>query len=216
MKKLLAILLALCMVMSLAACGSDSKDDDKEKDDKKTEAVETGDNAEDETPAKPDKDEGKEEEKEDEVKLPSYDSALDIYAEIVIGDTSNIEATLPSEIWETLAIANETTKDVLVDQLASAYGMLAGIFTKAELEVISEEDASGEIDRIADGLAAYNLTSEIEAAYLVEVQWTYEVAEEYADEMGEMDDDTDEFYVVFIDGAWYVLSTEFEWNILDI
>ena len=41
MKKLLAILLALAMVMSLAACGSEPADDDKKDKDNKKEVVET-------------------------------------------------------------------------------------------------------------------------------------------------------------------------------
>ncbi len=94
MKKLLAILLALAMVMSLAACGSDPADDDKKDKDDKKEVVETTE-------------EPTEEETTEEVTEPEDEKALSS-SELIHGSTDgkvytndsiNVEIELPSS-WE--------------------------------------------------------------------------------------------------------------------
>ena len=103
MKKLLAILLALCMVMSLAACGAEDKDEEKEE--KKTEAAESVDKEDKEDKKSP----------EDE-----FTPAVELYADILTGDVSNFEKTLPAAMWEALAEGNGVTEDDIISQLANA------------------------------------------------------------------------------------------------
>ena len=198
MKKLLAILLALCMVMSLAACGAEDKDDDK--DEKKTEAAESVDKEDKEDKKAP----------EDE-----FTPAVELYADILTGDVSDFAKTLPAAMWEALADGNNTTEDDIIDQLASAYSLFGGIFLAADAEIVDVENASDEIADMEEALSKYQADFEIEDAYAIEVKWTYEVAEEYKDQM-DASDDADNWYVISVDGEWYVLSESYEWNILDV
>lgn len=91
MRKLLAILLALAMVMSLAACGSDPADDDKKDKDDKKEVVETTE-------------ESTEEETTEEVTEPKNEKASSS-SELIHGSTDgtfyendsiNVSVDLPS------------------------------------------------------------------------------------------------------------------------
>ena len=198
MKKLLAILLAVLMVMSLAACGSEKADD--EKDEPKKESTTSAADVEDDVVVE-----------EEEEELPSYDPALDIYCDLLLGDTTDIEKTLPEEVWLVAAENLEMTKEDTVAELASAFAIYEGIFLDATYEVVSEEDAAEEIADIQDYLADNSLESEIEAAYALELTWTCD-----ADETLGVEDQTveEKVYVIFVDGEWYVLVETYDWYVL--
>ena len=198
MKKLLAILLALCMVMSLAACGAEDKDDDK--DEKKTEAAESVDKEDKEDKKSP----------EDE-----FTPAVELYADILTGDVSNFEKILPAAMWEALAEGNGVTEDDIISQLANAYALFGDIFVDAEIEITDAVSAADEIDDMEEALAKYQADFEIDDAYDIEIEWSYEVADEYKDQM-DTNGETINWYVISVDGEWYVLGETYEWNILDM
>ena len=94
MKKLLAILLALAMVMSLAACGSDPVDDDKKDKDDKKEVVETTEEpTEEETTEEVTEPENEKAQVADDIVLGSNEG--DLY----VNESLNLSFTLPSDSW---------------------------------------------------------------------------------------------------------------------
>lgn len=198
MKKLLAILLAVLMVMSLAACGSEKADD--EKDEPKKESTTTAADVEDDVVVE-----------EEEEELPSYEPAIDIFCDILLGDVTDLEKTLPEEVWLVAAEGLDTDKQGAIDELASSFVMLDGIFTSMEYEVVSEKDAADEIEDIQEFLAGYGLETEIEAAYVLELSWKYEMSETYE---GEDDGEDETAYAILVDGEWYLLSETYEWYVL--
>lgn len=200
MKKLLAILLAILMVMSLAACGSEKTDDE-------TDAPKTED-----TTAAADADEGAQDVEEEEEELPTYEPALDVFKLLLVGDTTDIETVLPEEVWLAAAEGLDTTKEDAIDQLASSFEMLEGVFVACEYEVVSEEDASDKIEDIQEFLADYSLESEIEAAYELKLVWHIEMDEMYATEGEEEQEET--AYAILVNGEWYILSDTYEWYAL--
>lgn len=191
MKKLLAILLAVLMVMSLAACGSEKADDETDAP-KKEETT---------TPVT----------EPEEEELPSYEPAIDIFCDILLGDVTDLEKTLPEEVWLVAAKGLDTDKQGAIDELASSFVMLDGIFTSMEYEVVSEKDAADEIEDIQEFLADYGLETEIEAAYVLELSWKYEMAETYD---AEDDGEEETAYAILVDGEWYLLSETYEWYVL--
>ena len=199
MKKLLAILLAVLMVMSLAACGSEKADD--EKDEPKKESTTTAADVEDDVVV----------EEEEEEEIPSYEPAIDIFCDILLGDVTDLEKTLPEEVWLVAAKGLDTDKQGAIDELASSFVMLDGIFTSMEYEVVSEKDAADEIEDIQEFLADYGLETEIEAAYVLELSWKYEMAETYD---AEDDGEEETAYAILVDGEWYLLSETYEWYVL--
>lgn len=198
MKKLLAILLAVLMVMSLAACGSEKADD--EKDEPKKESTTTAADVEDDVVVE-----------EEEEEIPSYEPAIDIFCDILLGDVTDLEKTLPEEVWLVAAKGLDTDKQGAIDELASSFVMLDGIFTSMEYEVVSEKDAADEIEDIQEFLAGYGLETEIEAAYVLELSWKYEMSETYE---GEDDGEDETAYAILVDGEWYLLSETYEWYVL--
>ncbi len=191
MKKLLAILLAVLMVMSLAACGSEKADDETDAP-KKEETT---------TPVT----------EPEEEELPSYEPAIDIFCDILLGDVTDLEKTLPEEVWLVAAEGLDTDKQGAIDELASSFVMLEGIFTSMEYEVVSEKDAADEIEDIQEYLADYGLETEIEAAYELELSWKYEMPETYD---AEDDGEEETAYAILVDGEWYLLSETYEWYVL--
>jgi predicted small lipoprotein YifL len=191
MKKLLAILLAVLMVMSLAACGSEKADDE-------TDAPKIEETT---TPVT----------EPEEEELPSYEPAIDIFCDILLGDVTDLEKTLPEEVWLVAAKGLDTDKQGAIDELASSFVMLDGIFTSMEYEVVSEKDAADEIEDIQEFLADYGLETEIEAAYVLELSWKYEMAETYD---AEDDGEEETAYAILVDGEWYLLSETYEWYVL--
>lgn len=198
MKKLLAILLAVLMVMSLAACGSEKADD--ETDAPKKESTTTAADVEDDVVVE-----------EEEEEIPSYEPAIDIFCDILLGDVTDLEKTLPEEVWLAAAKGLDTDKQGAIDELASSFVMLEGIFTSMEYEVVSEKDAADEIEDIQEFLADYSLETEIEAAYVLELSWKYEMAETYD---AEDDGEEETAYAILVDGEWYLLSETYEWYVL--
>ena len=198
MKKLLAILLAVLMVMSLAACGSEKADD--EKDEPKKESTTSAADVEDDVVVE-----------EEEEEIPSYEPAIDIFCDILLGDVTDLEKTLPEEVWLVAAKGLDTDKQGAIDELASSFVMLDGIFTSMEYEVVSEKDAADEIEDIQEFLAGYGLETEIEAAYVLELSWKYEMSETYE---GEDDGEDETAYAILVDGEWYLLSETYEWYVL--
>ena len=192
MKKLLAILLAVLMVMSLAACGSEKADDE-------TDAPKIEETT---TPVT----------EPEEEELPSYEPALDIFAGLTTGDTTDIEKVLPEEVWLAAAEGLDTTKEDAIDQLATSFESMEGIIISSEYEIASEEDASDEIEDIQEFLAGYSLKSEIEAAYKLELVWNIEMNDLYAVEGEEVLEET--AYAILVDGEWYLLSETYEWYAL--
>ena len=198
MKKLLAILLAVLMVMSLAACGSEKADD--EKDEPKKESTTSAADVEDDVVVE-----------EEEEEIPSYEPAIDIFCDILLGDVTDLEKTLPEEVWLVAAKGLDTDKQGAIDELASSFVMLDGIFTSMEYEVVSEKDAADEIEDIQEFLADYGLETEIEAAYVLELSWKYEMSETYD---AEDDGEEETAYAILVDGEWYLLSETYEWYVL--
>jgi hypothetical protein len=216
MKKLLAILLALCMVMSLAACGAEDKDEEKEE--KKTEATDSVDKDDKEDKEdKEDKDDKGDEDADDSSNIAHvmqvYEPAIFIYKDILVGDTSEMAATMPSEMWALLAEMNGTTEDDIIAQFKDAYSTMSDVFLEADIEIVSSEDAKDRIDDIKEALDVYGIDFDISDAVEINVKWIYEVADEYKEEI-DAEDNTDHWYVIEIGYDWYVLSEEFAWNIL--
>ena len=193
MKKLLSILIALTMVLTLAGCGAGSSEPNK--DPATTIATE-------QTP--------------DIQPLELlFEPAVEIYENIVNGDTSDMEKTMPAEMWEAIADEYATTKDEMVSEYKDAYSALLGdIFISAELEIVSYEVADDKIEDIkALLLSNYDIDFDIKAVYEVTLEGTYEVSEEYKDQMND-DSDIQTVYAINIGDAWYLLDEIYEWRIL--
>lgn len=192
MKKLLTILLALTIVLGLAGCGADKTTPDKT----------PGTNVADDTP-KPDI----------QPLEPEFMPALEIYRDILLGDVSGIEKTLPAEMWESIADEYGITKEDMVTQLADAYTSVGNIFQTAELKVVSFDFADDKIEDMEAILGSYGADLDITAAYEVNIEWTYEVSDEYKDQM-DTTDTVDKWYAINIGNQWYILNEAYEWNIL--
>ena len=193
MKKLLSILIALTMVLTLVGCGADSSEPNK--DPATTIATE-------QTP--------------DIQPLELlFEPAVEIYENIVNGDTSDMEKTMPAEMWEAIADEYATTRDEMVSEYKDAYSALLGdIFISAELEIVSYEVADDKIEDIkALLLSYYDIDFGIKAVYEVTLEGTYEVSEEYKDQMND-DSDIQTVYAINIGDAWYLLDEIYEWRIL--
>ena len=193
MKKLLSILIALTMVLTLAGCGAGSSEPNK--DPATTIATE-------QTP--------------DIQPLELlFEPAVEIYENIVNGDTSDMEKTMPAEMWEAIADEYATTKDEMVSEYKDTYSALLGdIFISAELEIVSYEVADDKIEDIkALLLSYYDIDFDIKAVYEVTLEGTYEVSEEYKDQMND-DSDIQTVYAINIGDAWYLLDEIYEWRIL--
>lgn len=193
MKKLLSILIALTMVLTLAGCGAGSSEPNK--DPATTIATE-------QTP--------------DIQPLELlFEPAVEIYENIVNGDTSDMEKTMPAEMWEAIADEYATTRDEMVSEYKDAYSALLGdIFISAELEIVSYEVADDKIEDIkALLLSNYDIDFNIKAVYEVTLEGTYEVSEEYKDQMND-DSDIQTVYAINIGDAWYLLDEIYEWRIL--
>ena len=193
MKKLLSILIALTMVLTLAGCGAGSSEPNK--DPATTIATE-------QTP---------------DIQLLEllFEPAVEIYENIVNGDTSDMEKTMPAEMWEIIADEYGTTKDEMVSEYKDVYSELLGdIFISAELEIVSYEVADDRIEDIkALLLSYYDIDFGIKAVYEVTLEGTYEVSEEYKDQMND-DSDIQTVYAINIGDAWYLLDEIYQWRIL--
>ena len=193
MKKLLSILIALTMVLTLAGCGAGSSEPNK--DPATTIATE-------QTP---------------DIQLLEllFEPAVEIYENIVNGDTSDMEKTMPAEMWEIIADEYGTTKDEIVSEYKDTYSALLGdIFISAELEIVSYEVADDKIEDIkALLLSYYDINFDIKAVYEVTLEGTYEVSEEYKDQMND-DSDIQTVYAINIGDAWYLLDEICQWRIL--
>lgn len=193
MKKLLSILIALTMVLTLAGCGAGSSEPNK--------APATTIATEQTPDIQP-------------LEL-LFEPAVEIYENIVNGDTSDMEKTMPAEMWEAIADEYATTKDEMVSEYKDAYSALLGdIFISAELEIVSYEVADDKIEDIkALLLSNYDIDFDIKAVYEVTLEGTYEVSEEYKDQMND-DSDIQTVYAINIGDAWYLLDEIYEWRIL--
>ena len=144
-----------------------------------------------------------------------FEPAVEIYENIVNGDTSDMEKTMPAEMWEAIADEYATTKDEMVSEYKDTYSALLGdIFISAELEIVSYEVADDKIEDIkALLLSYYDIDFDIKAVYEVTLEGTYEVSEEYKDQMND-DSDIQTVYAINIGDAWYLLDEIYEWRIL--
>lgn len=193
MKKFLSILIALTMVLALAGCGADSSEPNKNP----ATTVAAGG-----TP--------------DIQPLELlFEPAVEIYEKIVNGDVSDMEKTMPAEMWEAIADEYATTKNELVSEYKDAYiSLLGDVFISAEIEIASYEVADDKIDEIkALLLSNYGIDFDIKAVYKVTLEGTYEVSEEYKDQMND-DSDIQTAYAINIGDTWYLLDEIYQWRIL--
>ena len=192
MKKLLSILIALTMVLTLAGCGAGSSEPNK--DPATTIATE-------QTP--------------DIQPLELlFEPAVEIYENIVNGDTSDMEKTMPAEMWEAIADEYATTRDEMISKYVEHYSSLSDVFISAELEIVSYEVADDKIEDIkALLLSNYDIDFDIKAVYEVTLEGTCEVSEEYKDQMND-DSDIQTVYAINIGDAWYLLDEIYQWRIL--
>jgi hypothetical protein len=101
----------------------------------------------------------------------------------------------------------------MVTQLANAYTSVGNIFQTAELKVVSFDFADDKIEDMEAILGNYGADLDIIAAYEVNIEWTYEVSDEYKDQM-DTTDTVDKWYAINIGNQWYILNEAYEWNIL--
>ena len=196
MKKLLAILLALTMVMSLAACGSDSKDEDK--DDKKTEAADSVDK----------------EDNDEDNKADASRKALDDYIAVACEyDEDLYESVVPDEIWEYYAEMNDMTKDEFIEY---SYDLDMELYEEynitTECEVLSyekaDEDKTDEI--ISDIVINYDF---IEESDIGDVVYGAVVKVELSVNGEAQEPEEGTVYIVEFDGIWYVVSENGEFSV---
>lgn len=186
MKKLLAILLALVMVLSLAACseGDAEVEIEEEKGSSEEKAPEKG-NSTEET--------GR-----------SIEAALDIWKEIWNGDMSRYEEMVPEALWEQY-------KDVYADGFEewlenSQAGLKDSVNDSLEkngkmtLEIVDREELADEdVAMIAEAVTnMYELDGDqVKAAYKLDVEASYEKAEKESGEMFAMQYGEDWYLIMY-------------------
>lgn len=217
MKKLLAILLALAMVMSLAACGSESKDEDK--DEKKTEAADTVDKEDKEDKGdKEDKDD--KDDKDDKEDAPvvnkGYTEALDVFVDVMTGDLVRMKDFFPSETWDLFLLGVATqlgytpTTEEAIDLLFGDALSEEDFYDSIEYTIASETAVSDEdMEDIQTALADLYVTSDVEEAYTLEVVWNTVLGDEEEEEESTV-------VVAFVDGQWLLLSENYELYVTDM
>ncbi len=241
MKKLLAILLALVMVMSLAACGSDSKDEDKaDKEDKKTESVDTekGDkddkddkndkedkddkNDKEDEDDKDDKDDKQDKDDEDESVPPvqaksEYTVALDSFVDVMTGDLLSMVDLFPNALWDLaiLGLAQELgytpTDEEAIDMMFD--GSLTGDdeFFDSVEYTIVSEDKASQKD------IEYMQTALAESYVTDDIEEAYKLDVIWtASAGGETEDEEETLYVVYVDDQWLLMSESYNLYIMDM
>ena len=181
MKKLLAILLALAMVLTLGACGSDKKD----KDDK--------------------------EDKGDKKGGSGYEQALDMALEYFFhNETKNVKKLIPEfmmEAWaEEEGMALDETYDYLIMEAEDNqtfhedYGIEVE-YTIEETEKLDADDLEELLEDVADVYAEYLSMDD----FGDEGYYAYVTSEVY--EEGELIEEGDyDVCMIQIDGGWYAVS----------
>lgn len=179
MKKLLAILLALTMVLTLGACGSDKKD----KDDKEDKGDKKGGSGYEQ----------------------AFERAMKTYLEF---DSTDVKPIVPDVVWEEAAemynmdvdeLVADVTEEVEEDKASYEEEGISYTYEIGEYEKL-DSDALAEIkESIADCHESIDEEDIGDTAYSAWVY--YEVTYEYEDETEE---EEEQFFIVEIDGKWYV------------
>ena len=194
MKKLLALLLALVMILSLAACGSEDDDDDREsrkskKSKETTEAV--------------------------KVESGSYEDAIELVLKLYTADLSksDFEKMLPADFWAYMESEENMTIDecyeMVADGMDEQYEYMEEMYGKdfkVTYEILNKEKAPEE--DVADFLETmedmYGLDAD-DFGDAYEIQFSATVS-------GSEGEDTQEMDMGFIEykGQWYATDALLE------
>lgn len=202
------------MVMSLAACGAEDKDEEKEEN--KTEATDSVDK--DENDDKGDKaDEDDKEDEDDNTNADDnvpvrkgYTKYLDSMGDLFCGDLSSFKSLLPEKVWEYMRIYYKEE----LGYLPSVDEVIGYMFSEidddmewgaeyATYEIVEEIEADKDtIDLLRTGLRNFFIVDEIEEAYEIYIVWTIGVdGEEYTFE--------DTAYGVCFGNEWTLMSQNY-------
>lgn len=191
MKRLLALLLALVMILALAACGEDKKDDGKDDKDKTSDNATKDDGSKTTTPSTPAVDD-------------SYLEALQLFMDGFYGiDTDNLALAAPESLWA----ENEYLMNDAVWLAESNYETMASLAGEDFTVTIkdSAKSAVSDADRAAV-IAAFDEQKGITLEDLAIVTATVDIAGSVGSDSVPL-----EANMVKIDGEWYVA----EWYVYD-
>ena len=194
MKKLLALLLALVMVLSFAACGSENDDDDRESRKSKKSKETTG---------------------AEKVESGSYEDAIELVLKLYTADLSksDFEKMLPADMWAYLedeeGLTADDCYDMVTEDMDEQREYMEELYGKnytVTYEILNKEKASeSEIEEFLETMEEkYGLDpDDFGDAYEIEFSATVS---------GSEDEETQEMEMGFVEykGAWYAAEALLE------
>lgn len=202
MKKLLALLLALVMILTMAACSDSKKDDEKDEKEEKTTQSEEKEPAEEQEES-----EESEEQEEPQEEAAPYVDELENYitAMVVAVEKSDLEKIAPAEVWAVMAEDMDAFYENYVEQQEASLEELMeeyGEDVDVEYEILEEtEMTEEELEEAKEYLeTTYGIEADsVKEGYILKVQLTT---------FGSEKEDVEEVEVpvLKIGSTWYVAT----------
>ena len=193
MKKLLALLLAISMLLCFAACG---ESEDKDKDENKGDKNESTSQKEDSSSKK-----------DDSIYAESYEEFMDNMCKFYAGDADMYKTCFPIAYWNYILEQEETNEKAVIEELETQFADSTasmeeqfGKNLEYKVETVSKEKLSNEeIEKMGAALNSY--CDIIEADLLTDGYKSVVKATVKGDKAQESNDT--ECYIVEYDGYWY-------------
>lgn len=202
MKKLLALLLALVMILTMAACSDSKKDDEKDEKEEKTTQSEEKEPAEEQEES-----EESEEQEEPQEEAAPYVDELENYitAMVVAVEKSDLEKIAPAEVWAVMAEDMDAFYENYVEQQEASLEELMeeyGEDVDVEYEILEETEVTEEeLEEAKEYLeTTYGIEADsVKEGYILKVQLTT---------FGSEKEDVEEVElpVLKIGSTWYVAA----------
>lgn len=202
MKKLLALLLALVMILTMAACSDSKKDDEKDEKEEKTTQSEEKEPAEEQEES-----EESEEQEEPQEEAAPYVDELENYitAMVVAVEKSDLEKIAPAEVWAVMAEDMDAFYEKYVEQQEASLEELMeeyGEDVDVEYEILEETEVTEEeLEEAKEYLeTTYGIEADsVKEGYILKVQLTT---------FGSEKEDVEEVElpVLKIGSTWYVAA----------